>query len=376
MNARAGRGAMAGLVALTLVYAPTRLTAQGTALTDASILPYHGVLLTGYGSTGYAAKFMDGATPNSFTASVSPVLLFQIRDRFLFETELEFEFEDGGTAVGLEYAEIGYSLTNDVTVGVGKFLLPFNVFSERLHPTWVNKLASPPAVYGHHGGPAPTDPMLPILSDIGVQVRSSFDLGRFGYLTAVGFVTQGPQLEEEADMPADPGHMVPELAFGSTVQDNNQNKMVGGRIGVGVAPYFEVNVSGMTGSYDPAGDQGFDALGVHVEGRRRGLEAHGELVRTSTELPPDTLTGAIETLTRTGYAAQLAYRLGSFEPVVRWSQLLPGKTEDEELVEAGRQLAVGLDYWMTPSLVLKAEFLVNRGENEYERLAFQWAFGF
>lgn len=378
MTSKPCRVGLVGVVALGLALLPAHLASQGNGLvTDPSLLPYHGFLVTGYGSTGYTATLLDGATPNSFTASLSPVFLFQIRDRFLFESELEFEFEDGGTAVGLEYAQIGYSLTNNITVGAGKFLLPFNVFSERLHPTWINKLASPPALYGHHGGPGPTDAMLPVLSDIGAQLRSSFNLSGFWYLTATGYVTQGPQLEEaHEELPAEPGHAVPEIAFGNSVEDNNENKLLGGRIGIGVSPYFEVNVSGMTGAYDPSGSLDFDAVGVHVEGRRRGLEVHGELIRTTMALPPETVGGEIETLVRDGYTAQLGYRVGSFEPVVRWSRLFPGETEHEELVGPGRQLGVGLAYWMTPSLVAKAELLVNRGDNEKERLAIQWAFGF
>ncbi len=215
------RSTAAWVAALAMMVLPVRAIAQAEGLvTDPSVFPHHGFLVTGYGSTGYAATFLDDATPNEFSASLSPVFLFQIRDRFLFESELELEFEDGGTVVGLEYAQIGYSLTDNLSIGVGKFLLPFNVFSERLHPTWINKLASPPATYGHHGGPGPTDAMLPVLSDLGVQLRSSVDLGGFWYLTGVGFVTQGPQLEEDEhteEPGAEPPHDVPEVAFGNAV---------------------------------------------------------------------------------------------------------------------------------------------------------------
>lgn len=351
---------------------------------DESIFPYHGFLVSGYGSTGYAARFAEGGTPNSFSASLSPVFLFQIRDRFLFESELEFGFEEGVTETSLEYAEILYALSNNFTVGVGKFLLPFNVFSERLHPSWINKLATPPAVYGGGHGPAgPAPALLPVLSDFGVQIRSSFDLGGWWYGTAVAYVTQGPQLEIEEDHAEgeeeEEGHAeLPELRFGSSVEDINERKMVGGRLGFGLAPYFEVNLSGMTGAYDPAGDLAFSALGAHLELRHRGFEIHGEATRTYMDLAPETAGEPEETAVRDGYFVQLERRFGPIEPVLRWSQLLEGETDHEVVTDPGRQLALGLAYWLTPAVVLKAEYQLNREEHEIDndRFALQWAFGF
>ena len=371
--------AIAGAMAAVLFLGPAATAQDGPTLVDEqSVFPFHGFLVSGYGSAGYDASFLDGATPNQFSASLSPVLLFQIRDRFLFESELEFEIEEGVTATSLEYAEVLYALSNNVTVGAGKFLLPFNVFSERLHPTWINKMTGPPAIYGgHHGTPGPADPLLPLLSDFGVQVRSAFDLGSWWYGTAVAYVTQGPQLmEEEPDTAAD-GHAIPELAFGSSVEDNNEQKLVGARVGLGFAPYFEVNLSGMTGAYDPDG-RDFSALGVHLEVRHRGFELHGEYTRTATELEPEVPGEAAETARRSGYFVQLERRFGDVEPIIRWSQILAGKTEDATVTEPGHQIGLGLAFWLTPSVVLKGEYQVNREEIEIDndRFALQWAFGF
>lgn len=46
--------------------------------------------------------------------------------------------------------------------------------------------------------------------------------------------------------------------------------------------------------------------------------------------------------------------------------------------EPGRQLALGLAYWLTPAVVLKAEYDINREEHQTDndRFALQWAFGF
>lgn len=133
--------------------------------------PRQGFLLTGYGGAGYRSLFAEEGTPNEFSAVFAPIMLFQISDRFLFEGELEFEIEEGVTVTALEYAQVDVALINNLTLIAGKFLLPFNVFSERLHPTWINKLVSGPALYGGHGSLTPTDPLLPVLSDVGVQLR-------------------------------------------------------------------------------------------------------------------------------------------------------------------------------------------------------------
>lgn len=368
----------AALAAVMLAGSAASAQDGATLVEDESVFPFHGFLVSGYGSTGYSATFLDGVTPNQFSASLSPVFLFQIRDRFLFESELEFGFEEGVTETSLEYAEVLYALTNNVTVGVGKFLLPFNVFSERLHPSWINKMTAPPPTYGgHHGPPGPADPLLPILSDFGAQVRSSFDLGGWWYATAVGYVTQGPQLMAEEPDTAAEGHALPELAFGSSVEDNNEQKMVGGRVGIGLAPYVEVNVSGMTGAYDVAG-RSFSALGVHAEMRHMGFELHGEYTRTLTELEPEIAGEPPENARRAGYFVQIERRFGAIEPVIRWSQILTGETEDEVVSEPGRQIGLGMAYWLTPSVALKAEYQVNREETEIgnDRFALQWAFGF
>ncbi len=381
-------------------------------------------MLSGSGGAGYNAVFADGTMPNNFSAIFAPILLYQVSDRFLFEAEIEKNFEGGVTATALGYAQVDESISNNFTLVAGKFLLPFNTFSERSHPVWINRFASPPALYGAHGGAhggaIPTSPLLPMLSDIGVQLRGAFSSGRFSTFTAVVFVTQGPILavDEHAEDEAEPdGHGDEEggffaaktagitgggsgpgdLAFGSNFPDNNEDKMVGGRIGFGVAPYFEINVSGMTGAYDDMGNLRFSAMGAHLAGRYKSFTLHGEFIQTWQDLTKEeehaegllaknrsksvsaTLNeGQTETLSRNGYWIQLGYRLDKWQPVVRWSQLFEGETDGEIVAEAGRQLALGLDYWFEPALVLKVEYLINNEEEAIDnnRLAVQLAFGF
>ncbi|MEX0600585.1 MAG: hypothetical protein WD205_08080, partial [Rhodothermales bacterium] len=266
------------ILLLGSVVGPHRAAAQSGSDTETDagrFFPRQGFMLSGYGGAGYDVLLADGSRPNDFSAVFAPIMLFQISDRFLFEGELEFEIEEGATETGLEYAQIDMAATNNLTLIAGKFLLPFNVFSERLHPTWINRLVSSPALYGGHGALTPTDPLVPMLSDVGIQLRGAFAVGRFSTITAEAFVTQGPMpaADEHAEEPdeAGDGHqeapaggtVAPDdLAFGSDFTDNNEDKMIGGRIGFGVAPHVEFNISGMTGAFDAAGDLRFSALGA------------------------------------------------------------------------------------------------------------------
>ncbi len=389
-----------------LVLAP--LAASPVAAQEASsqadrFFPRQGFMLAGYGGAGFTAVQGDGETRSNFSTTFAPIMLFQISDRFLFEGEFEFELEEGVSGTTLEYAQVDISLNDNFVLVAGKFLMPFAAFSERFHPTWINRLPSVPAVYGSHGNPAvPADPMLPILSDVGIQLRGAFDLGEFRTITTELFVTQGPSSEAETPGEGDdhsaaaktgsPANLeLGDLSWGANIPDNNTNKLIGGRVGFGVSPYFEVNVSGMTAKYDAEDELGFDAAAVHVEGRRRGFTVHGELVQTwqdvvgevheegaSEKRAAAANEGPVETVSRTGYWAQVGYRHGKVQPVFRFSRLLDGKFDGETIVEGGQQLSFGLDYWFEPSLVLKLEYMVNDETVDVDnnRLAVQLAFGF
>src|SRR3990167_3199600 len=116
---------------------------------------------------GYAdATFTDtqGEAGSLGEVTFAPIFHIQVGERFLFEAEAEFEADDrGGKAAGLEYATASWLLNDSSALVVGKFLSPVGYFLQNLHPSWINKLASVPAGFGH-GGAAP-------LTDVGVQLR-------------------------------------------------------------------------------------------------------------------------------------------------------------------------------------------------------------
>lgn len=154
--------------------------------------------------------------------------------------------------------------------------------------------------------------------------------------------------------------------------------MIGGRLGFGLAPYFELNLSAMTADYDPVGQLRFTAYGAHLEARHRALELHGEWLLTRQDVTATDDPTQVEALERNGYFVQAGYRVGNWEPVARWTQTLKGEVEGVTLFAGGEQLGLGLAYWFTPTLVAKAEYLLHfeDADVENDQLALQWAFGF
>ena len=356
------------VIALLASVVPKPTLAQDGA--GSRIIPSNAVVLSGYGTVGYLYRPGKNAAPSTFSASFAPIFLFQFQDRFLFETELEFDVEDGVTQTGLEYAQLDVIASDNVVVVGGKFLVPFGVFGERLHPTWINKFATPPPLYGHHTSEFGAEPLLPILSDLGVMAKASIECGPW-HLTLNGYVTQGPSIE------ADEGPVaVPELGFLGSTGDTNHNKMVGGRLDVALPPWIEVNVSVLNADYDENNVLDFTAWSVAAEARHRGLEVRGSYIETRQEF--ETLTG-FPTLVRRGFYSQASLRRGSWEPVFRFTKMFNDEIDGTTEETAAWQAAFGIDYWFSPSVALMAGYEVNREggiEISNDRLVVHLAFGF
>ena len=352
-------------------------------------------LFTGYGAVGFNKA--DGS-PSTFSAVFAPVFHYQLYKNLHVIIEPEFELEDDELEIGLEIGEIDFFLNDYVTLSAGKMLLPFNVFSQRFHPTWINKMPSRPIIYGGHdeGG------IVPVLSDIGAQVSGGFALNLFegSKINYAFYLVNGPRIEEEDDHDDEGGEesggdehtetstaneegeeheengsggTQTNLVFGNNFTDINSNKAFGGRIGFLPVWNWEVGGSLMFG--DAEDDINFFMYGFDTEYQYRGLLVLAEFIH----LKNDNVGGG-ETK-KTGYYAQGSYRLsdisienrylGGFinglEPVFRYGKnYLPGRDEE--------QYAIGLDWWLLSSVPLKIAYEFNDGLPD--RVLLQWAFGF
>ncbi len=172
-------------------------------------------LLRGYSD----ATFMSNDEETTFgNARFVPLFLYKQSDKLFFEGELEFGFEDGEVEIALEYANFFYTLAPNVNFRAGKILVPFGIFFDRLHPSWINRLPTNPLGYGHDG-------ILPT-SDLGAEIRGASYLGGMKFNYSV-YVTNGPRIEDGEEEAEEVGMIVHEPD-----EDNNNNKAVGGRIGL------------------------------------------------------------------------------------------------------------------------------------------------
>lgn len=321
-------------------------------------------VLTGWGAGTY--EWERNANSNTFTAVFVPIFLYRVTDWVLFEAEPEFELaSDGDTEVNLEYAQADIFVNDYVTAVGGKFLLPFGDFIQQLHPAWINKLASFPLPFREEGG------LLPF-SDVGFQLRGGAQiLDREGVaLDYTLFVSNGPRFASD-EVGSD---------FESNNVDPNRGKGFGARLAAYPLPLamemgrLKLGASTYDGKWDEDNDLWFTSWGIDAAYQLDELELRGEYLETWRDMPE-----GVRTDRREGWYVQGAYKLSRvpvphlnrLELIVRYSGLNQRGPEDADgeaasaegeegeedaLVTKPRQVALGLDYWLTPSVVAKLEY--------------------
>src|SRR5437667_10349473 len=336
-------------------------------------------LLAGYGTAGLSAR--SGEDP-FFDAAFNAIFLWKLTDRLFFEGELELEFENEETTINLEIAQASDLLNDYMTIGVGRFLNPTDYFVERQQMNWVNKLPDKPlAVY---------DGLLPE-SELGGQLRGVIPIGPTK-LEYVGFVANAPGLITESDDFSEIGM----LDF-----DNDANfgghVAVGGHLGFIPIPQIEIGYGIQRSKVGPR-DQAVTAvlqsadfnyvqdstlLKGLINFRAQWVWSHvGNFV-----YDPDGSQGfgPLEfNNNRNGGYVELAYRpthidndyTKNFEGVFRYDRLNQLHTPvgyDEQ------RWTFGLNYWLTPSTVIKAAYEVddeNGGARDQNAFLMQAAVGF
>ena len=108
-------------------------------------------ILTGF--VGTAADFQPGQ--QQVLPTISPIVLIPFGKRWLIESEAEFEGTythqtgqpwDHEWGKGVEYAQIDFIANKYLTVVGGRFLTPFGIFNERLHPGWIRNFPTAPMI--------------------------------------------------------------------------------------------------------------------------------------------------------------------------------------------------------------------------------------
>jgi len=338
-------------------------TQSATTFTDATSVTH----LSGYASADYLSV-EDG--PSAFVANFNPMFHFLYDNKILWEAELEVEVEENGdTSIGLEYTTVDWFLNDKLTLIAGKFLSPIGNFRQNIHPSWINKLPSAPPGFGHDGA-AP-------ISEVGVQLRGVAPMGT-SKLNYAFYLGNGPKVEgEDGEI-----HAIEAEGFAS---DPDDQKVFGGRVAFLPVPSLEIGVSGATGDVavveddgmDVEGDpkRGYDVVGLDASYRWRNLDLRGEYV--SQEIDENPLSIAPEGGKWETWYAQAAYQFadGKWEGVVRYTDFKSPHADDTQ-----EQLALGINYLITPSAMLKFGYESNTGEpgevTDADRWLIQIAYGY
>ena len=350
-------------------------------------------MVRGYGHTGLNFLNNGGDKESTFVgAAFSPIFLFKYSNRFIFESELEFELENNQLNIGLEYVDMMYVINNYMTVRAGKFLLPFGTFMERLHPSWINRFSNKPLGFGHDGI-APS-------SGIGIELRGAFPVGASTLNYSV-YVTNGPRLKTGIDEPEEAG-----MLLFQNFEDNNLNKAFGSRIGflpfsnsmleVGLSGYYAGNVGDQNSQYHGvdaflwAGDLSFVKQITPLRGVLdiKAQYNHSSVGDASYINPEDSLSGPYTfSNISSAYYAQIGYRasmsgspfLKNVEVVSRYSRLQ--KPTGSLWEGKDTEISFGVNYWLSWRSVLKFNYHYTTKEGDssgqtYSRAFYiHWAIG-
>jgi hypothetical protein len=332
----------------------------------------HRFVITG----GTAATFAydRNTNINTFSAGFLPVFLWRLSDRMFVQAHLEVALPASGeTEVNLEYAEFNAFLNKYLEVGAGKFLLPFGDFIEDVHPPWIDRFITHPIPYREDVGLLPFDA-------VGLQARGAVQWGGLRQdMDYTAWVSNGPSFDV-----ALPGSAVDN----TNIQINTHSKAYGARLRVHPFPLdsnlgrLELGVS----TYDGKWQDGlwFTSWGIDTNYILGNLEMRGAYLETHRQLPePQNADN------REGWYIQAGYQLTGLriskvidrflhrlEPVVRYSgsnqrAVIMGEPmtpavgmngSPSLMVPHPREVALGLDYWIAPSIVWKLEYDVELPE--------------
>ena len=370
-----------------------KLEAEVQDLKDASKPGRSRFLLRGYAHSGLQL------TQDEFSfvgGSFNPLFIYKQSDRLLFESEVEFELEDGVTVIGLEYANMSYLLSKTLTLRAGKILVPFGIFVPNLHPAWVNKFATAPLGVGHDG-------IVPS-NDIGLELRGGSYLGNLK-INYSFYAVNGSQLNDGSEDPEEAG-----ILHHAVFPDNNRGKTIGGRLGV--FPFsnssVELGISGMYGKVGTRDTPLEDINSLHyafdfsyvqnVPGLSSVIDLKAQysaLMLDQAQYPDPEDTSKMVSFDNNSMAwfAQFSIRpalvenkfVRRLEFAARYSAL---KTPESAAWEADEtQLDLGINYWVDWRTVLKVGYRISTtaaeehaepGHDEITGNAFfvHWAIGF
>src|SRR5215831_17601761 len=317
-----------------------------------------------------------GNNTNTFALVFEPLVIYRLNDWISFEGEIEAGLPQGSSAeFQLPVAMWQLFLNDYLQVNAGIFDQPFGDWYEAQSALWVNRFVTAPLLYGSEAIIPPTE--------LGLQLRGGLQWGALGQdLDYTTWVANGPGFDPN----------VPEPVVGQTlnpvnnIQINTNGKAFGTRIRFYPFP-LDSNLGRLelgASTYDGKWLSGnwFNSWGVDYAYLNGNLQTRGEYVQTYRQMParspaPDKRGWYVQV----GYFLQglplpqlplgLDRYIENLEPLVRYSGVNQRAVVAEEIStvpEVGftgspsiftphsREVALGIDYWIEPSIVWQIEF--------------------
>jgi hypothetical protein len=308
------------------------------------------------------------------------LFLYRLNDWLLFQGVIDAAFPSGsGADIDVPVAAAHIFLNDYLEVYAGIYDLPFGDFIEDTSVFWANRFVTNPLPYG-------TATIIPD-GDLGAQLRGGLQWGDLGQdVDYTAYVSNGPLYDTSLPMPA-----VGQYFNGpNNISTSANTKAFGGRVRVYPLPLdldwgrLELGAS----SYDGKWESGMwlTSWGVDFNYRKSSFEARGEYLASHRQMPQ--VPGAPTADNRQGWFVQGGYYLTRFqsallpkdlvqkiqklELLVRYAGLNQRAVVQDELpttpgslgedaspslfVPHPREVALGLNYWIEPSVVWKLEF--------------------
>ncbi len=311
---------------------------------------------------------------NTFALDFEPIILYKPTDWLLFEGTIEANLPAGGSAeFALPVATAQIFLNDYMEIQAGIFDQPFGDWYEDQSPFWVNRLVTAPLPYGAEALVQPTD--------LGVQLRGGVQWGVLGQdLDYTVWMSNGPSFANDIPQPV-VGQALNEV---NTIKVNTNGQGYGARFRVYPFPLdsglgrLELGASTFNGKW--LHGNWYNSWGVDFAYLRGPLQARGEYLEMYRQMPSANADN------RQGWYVQLGYFLNQIqvpytppmvqdfiarlEPLVRYSgvnQRAIVQDEVSTVPETGfsgspsiftphaREVALGLDYWIAPSIVWQNE---------------------
>ena len=333
------------------------------------------VVIAGDAAITYA-NLQRASSPSSFNAIVSPLFLWEPTDRLLVTAAFDLVVGTDTTGVSsssinLNIADASIIVNDNLIVGGGLFVVPFGQYHNHFDPPWIEKLPDAPLAFGGSAiGPG---------SEVGIFAHGAapirflhapFDSPKIVY---DAYLVNGPQL-----VTSDPA-AAGSLNF-QDYTDLNNGKAVGGRIGFLPFPALETGYSIQYGQASPPGFpktyvllQAADLNWVQLCPQLGGVfTTRAEWIWSSVENATYDPNGKLGfgplnfSNYRHGGYAELAYRptlssnkiLRDLEFIFRYDLVrVPIRAPGGDLEQ---RYEFGVDYWLTPSWVLKVAYAVDK----------------